>query len=204
MVQAISQPVTFDEFIEWYPENGDCRYELHRGSIIEMPKPKGKHSEIAGFLNGLLFLHIYQQRLPYFLPKECIIRAESESGYEPDGIVLDTAAVTNEPLWKSSSVITQGTSIKLVFEVVSHNWRDDYYFKLADYEVMGIPEYWIIDYAALGGRKFIGSPKQPTVGVYSLIEEEYQVAQFREGDRIQSLQFPNLDLTVAQLFSTVP
>ncbi len=34
---------TFDEFIEWYPENSEFRYELHDGVIIEMLKPKGKH-----------------------------------------------------------------------------------------------------------------------------------------------------------------
>jgi Uma2 family endonuclease len=44
------QFVTFDEFIAGYPENSEHRYELHNGVIVEMPKPKGKHSEIAGFL----------------------------------------------------------------------------------------------------------------------------------------------------------
>jgi Uma2 family endonuclease len=45
---------------------------------------------------------------------------------------------------------------------VSTNWRDDYYLKFADYEDMGIAEYWIIDYSALGGRNFIGNPKYRT------------------------------------------
>ena len=27
---------------------------------------------------------------------------------------------------------------------------------------MGIAEYWILDYQGLGGRRYIGSPKQPT------------------------------------------
>jgi Uma2 family endonuclease len=38
---------------------------------------------------------------------------------------------------------------------------------------MGIPEYWIVDYAALGGRTFIENPKQPTISVYQLVEGEY-------------------------------
>ena len=45
MVPAISQRVNFDEFIEWYPENSEHRYELREGVIVEMP-PRGKHSEI--------------------------------------------------------------------------------------------------------------------------------------------------------------
>ena len=203
MVQALSQLVTFEEFIEWYPEHSEYRYELRRGTVIAMPKPKGKHSEVAGFLSGLLFLHIQQGKLPYFIPKECIIRAEGESGYEPDIIVLSTAAVTSEPSWELSSVITQGRSVQLVIEVVSSNWRDDYYFKLADYEALEIPEYWIVDYAALGGRRFIGNPKQPTLGVYTLVEGEYQVAQFRGSDRIQSPNFPELTLTAEQVFAAV-
>ena len=37
MIQAISKPITFDEFIEWKPEDG--HYELHNGVIVEMPNP---------------------------------------------------------------------------------------------------------------------------------------------------------------------
>ncbi|WP_445305078.1 hypothetical protein [Microcoleus sp. Pol12B4] len=32
MNQAILKPVTFDEFIDWYPENSVNRYELHNGT----------------------------------------------------------------------------------------------------------------------------------------------------------------------------
>jgi Uma2 family endonuclease len=49
--------------------------------------------------------------------------------------------------------------IPLVIEVVSTNWRDDYLLKVADYEEMGVPEYWIVVYLGLGGRRFIGKKK---------------------------------------------
>ena len=65
---------------------------------------------------------------------------------------------------------------------------------------MGIPEYWIVDYLGLGGRKFLGNPKQPTISVYQLIDGEYQVTQFRGDDRIVSLTFPELNLTAQQIF----
>lgn len=65
---------------------------------------------------------------------------------------------------------------------------------------MGIHEYWLVDYGAFGGREFIGKPKQPTILVCSLDEGEYQVSKFRGTNRIQSLTFPELNLTVQQIF----
>ncbi|MEH2370785.1 Uma2 family endonuclease [Nostoc sp.] len=201
MTQALTKQVTFDEFIVWYAESSDRRYELHDGVIVEMPKPRGKHSEIAGFINGSLFIEITRLSIPWFIPKECVIKSlNTDSGYEPDVIVLDRQALSNEPRWKKESIITRGSSVKLVVEVVSTNWSDDYALKLEDYESLGILEYWIVDYLGLGGRRFIGNPKQPTISIYQLIEGEYQVKQFRGNDRIQSPAFPELNLTAEQIF----
>jgi Uma2 family endonuclease len=201
MTQALTKQVTFDEFIAWYPESSDRHYELHDGGIVEMPKPTGKHSEIAGFINGSLFIEIIRLSIPCFIPKECVIKSvNTDSGYEPDVIVIDRQAVRDEPRWKKESIITRGTSVRLVVEVVSTNWSDDYALKLEDYESLGIPEYWIVDYLGLGGRRFIGNPKQPTISIYQLIEGEYQVRQFRGNNCIQSLAFPELNLTAEQIF----
>ncbi|TAG98410.1 MAG: Uma2 family endonuclease, partial [Oscillatoriales cyanobacterium] len=79
-------------------------------------------------------------------------------------------------------------------------WQDDYLVKVADYERLGIPEYWVVDYAALGGRRFIGNPKQSTISVYQLVDGEYQISQFRGSERIESLAFPELKLTAEQIF----
>lgn len=201
MIQAIPKTVTFDEFINWYPEGSGYHYELHNGAIIEMPKPTGKHSRIAGFLIAELNLEIRRLRLPYFIPKECVIKSvRDQSGYEPDLIIIDEKQVNNNPQWEKESIITQGNSIPLVVEVVSTNWSDDYALKLEEYEILGIHEYWIVDYLGLGGRRFIGNPKQPTLSVYQLMEGEYQVQQFRDDQRIESLIFPELSLTALQIF----
>lgn len=201
MIQALPAPVSFDEFIAWYPEDSATRYELHRGRIVEMPKPRGKHSKVAGFVIAELNFEIRRLQLPYFIPRECIVRSlDGDSGYEPDAIVLDEPELIDEPQWESGSILTLGKSIKLVVEVVSTNWRDDYFSKLSDYEALGIQEYWIVDYAALGGRRFIGNPKHPTFTVCSLIDGEYELQPFREGDLILSPTFPDLTLTVEQVF----
>jgi Uma2 family endonuclease len=201
MIQALPKPVTFDEFIAWYPEKSEHHYELHNGVIIEMPKPTGKHSRIAGFLIAELNFEIRRTSHQSFIPKECVIKPiPYESGYEPDVIVLNSQTIGDDPRWERESIITQGSSARLVVEVVSTNWSDDYALKLEDYEAMGIPEYWIVDYLGLGGRRYIGNPKRPTFSVYQLIEGEYQVTQFRGDDRIVSPTFPDLHLTVQQVF----
>lgn len=202
MIQTLHTPVTFDDFIAWYPENSGTHYELHDGVIVEMPKPRGKHSRVAGNLAFDLGTAIRQAKLPYFIPKECVVKALDESGYEPDVIVLDETAIAQEPRWEAESIIENGASVRLIVEVVSTNWRDDYLTKLADYEELGIPEYWIVDYAALGGKRFIGNPKQPTLNIYTLDESgEYQLAQFRGSDLVISLTFPDLVLIAAHILA---
>ena len=199
MIQALQKSTTFAEFIQWKPENK--RYELHDGTIIEMSQPTGEHEDIIGFLAEKLTLEYVRLNLPYGIPKTAIIKsAESESAYSPDILLLNRSNLVNEPLWKKASTVTQGASIPLVIEVVSTNWRDDYYKKYGEYEGIGIREYWIVDYLAMGGQKFLGIPKKPTIFIYLLIDGEYQVTQFRETDKIQSLTFPELSLTAQQIF----
>ncbi len=199
MTPTIPKLATFDEFLEWKPE--DRRYELHRGTIIETPNPTGKHSKIAGNLVAEFNFERRRLQLPYFIPRECTIKLDDNTGYNPDAIVLDNLSVEiQEYRWDKESVITNAESIKLVVEVVSTNWRDDYAHKMTDYEALGIAEYWIIDYLGLGGNRYIGSPKQPTLSIYSLVDEEYQVKLFRGDTKIESQVFPELNLTAEQIF----
>jgi Uma2 family endonuclease len=201
MVQALQELVTFDEFIAGLPESSEHRYELHRGVIVEM-KPRGKHSLLAGDLAFNLGVAIRQGNYAYAIPKECIVRSrDGTSGYDPDVIVLDQAALEQEPRWERESIITLGTSVKLIVEVVSTNWRDDYLTKLRDYEELGIQEYWLADYAALGGRRFIGNPKRSTLTLCNWVDGEYELQQFRGEDAVISTIFPALTLTVDQIFA---
>jgi Uma2 family endonuclease len=201
-LQVLPTFVTFDEFVDWYPENSTIRYELRRGVIVEMPKPKGKHSKVSGKIAGKLDGTIDRLELPYFIPKECLIKLSDESGYEPDVVVLDEEALADEPRWESGSIITQGRSIKLAIEVVSTNWQDDYEAKLIIYESLGIPEYWIVDYLGLGGHRHLGKPKQPTLTICTLINGEYETRQFRGDEPIVSPTFPGLNLTAAQVLGS--
>jgi Uma2 family endonuclease len=202
MTQALPAVLTFrtfEEFLEWYPD-GRGRYELIDGVVIEM-NPTGDHEEVAAFLNRKLNVAIDRLNLPYFIPRTYLVKPPNAvSGYQPDLLVLDQNAIDAESLWKKSSTITLGLSVKLAIEVVSTNWRDDYGRKLTDYELMGIPEYWIVDYRALGAKRYIGLSKQPTLSIYTLVDGEYQVQYFRDSDPIESALFPDLKLTAEQIF----
>jgi Uma2 family endonuclease len=201
MIQTLSKVITFEEFVAWLPENSGVRYELHNGNIIEMAQPTGDHEEVKSFLGVEIPFEIKRLGLPYGIPNQVIVRPDGkDSGYFPDLLVLNRENLVNEKLWKKESILSQGASIPLVIEIVSTNWRDDYYLKYADYEEMGIPEYWIVDYAALGGRNFIGNPKQPTISVCNLVDGEYQISKFRDSDRIISQTFPEINLTANQIF----
>jgi Uma2 family endonuclease len=199
MIQLLPKLITFDEFIEWLPENR--HYELHEGIIIEM-QPTGQHEDITSFLTQELTLEYLRMNLPYRIPPKALVKLkDKETGYNPDLLLINRQNLINEPLWEKKSTLINGESIPLVIEVVSSNWRDDYGYKLVDYEAMGIKEYWIVDYLGIGGVRFIGQPKQPTLSIYQLIDGEYQGQRFRGKYLInKSLIFPELNLTAEQVF----
>ena len=222
MIAPQTTPINFEEFLKWYPDDGK-RYELIEGVIVEM-LPTGSHEDLSGFLVAELNFEIRRQNLPYSIPRNCLLKPVApRSGYIPDVAVIDREKIEDEPLWGKASVIENGKTVPLVIEVVlkdisiplvpkgihfnngtashiSTNWRDDYGHKFVEYEAMGVAEYWIVDYRALGAVRYIGKPKQPTVNICKLIEREYQMEKFIKGDRLKSNIFPELELTTDAIF----
>ncbi|MCM0591598.1 MAG: Uma2 family endonuclease [Gloeotrichia echinulata IR180] len=203
-IQPLQKLFTFDEFIEWYPENSQVRYELHKGLIIEMPPATGDHTFIILFLLQIILSASKFNKSLHPASSSVIVKTPNEpSAYIPDILVINQENLVNEPLWKKESTLIYPESIPLLVEVVSTNWQDDYEKKFNDYEAMGIREYWIVDYAALGGRKYIGKPKVPTIFVCELIDGEYQMSPFRGTNCIASPTFPQLNITAQQIFDSV-
>lgn len=199
MVQSAPQLLTVDEFINRYGD--DERYELIDGELIDM-EPTGPHEQVVAFIGRKLNVEIDRQDTAYFIPHRCLIRLlGTETAFRPDAIVLDQPRLVNEPLWQQEPVITLGASIKLVVEVVSSNWQNDYARKVEDYAILGVPEYWIVDYLGVGGREYIGKPKQPTITICTLVEDEYQKRLFRNDEQLVSSIFSELRLTAQQIFA---
>ena len=200
-IAQVHQPVSLDEFIARY--GGDNRYELIDGEVFNL-EPTGQHEEVAALITAKICVQIDQLGLPWFVLQRGLFRPSSASmtAFRPDVMVVDRTEVAKELLWQEQSIITMGSSIKFVAEVVSGNWQNDYARKVEDYAALGIPEYWIADYLGLGGIRHIGKPKQPTLSICTLVDGEYEINLFRGNDAIASPTFPNLKLTARQVLNT--
>jgi Uma2 family endonuclease len=200
------KPLSFDEFIASYV--GDNRYELIDGEVFDL-EPTGPHVreaslkeiEVAAFITTKVCVQIDGTSLPWFVLQRGLLRPSNTgmTAFRPDVAVVDRNELTKELFWSEQSILTLGSSIKFVAEVVSSNWQNDYARKVEDYAVLGIPEYWIVDYAGLGGTQYIGKPKQPTLSICTLVDGAYEIQQLRGNQAIASLTFPNLKLTAEQV-----
>jgi Uma2 family endonuclease len=193
-----TQKLTFEEYIAQYGD--DPSYELIDGELRDM-EPTGPHEAVAGKIAGHLFNAILRSNLNWFIPKNCLIKppGTEATALRPDVIVLDEDQLSQEPRWQREPIITDGSTIKLVVEVVSTNWQDDYARKVEEYALLGIPEYWIVDFRGLGGIAFIGKPKQPTFTVCQLLREEYTQQQYRLEQPIASPLLPDLQLRLKDI-----
>ncbi|AUS35858.1 hypothetical protein amyaer_p04515 (plasmid) [Microcystis aeruginosa NIES-2481] len=211
MTIAINQPIeqkqlSFDEFLARFALSyvegygGDNRYELIDGEVFDL-EPTGLHEEVAAFITTKVCVQIDKTNLPWFVLQRGLLRPShlSMTAFRPDVAVVDRDELSKELLWSNQSILTLGSSIKFVAEVVSSNWQNDYARKVEDYAVLGIPEYWIADYAGLGGTRHIGKPKQPTLSICTLVDGEYEIQQFRGNQTITSTIFPGLKLTAEQV-----
>ena len=188
---------SFAEFLDNYPTDGN--YEWVDGAIIEMRATR-QHDDIANFMMFAFHDEIRQHRLNYIVTNTALIRTTTldgkEQGRKPDVSVIQRQQWEIER--RSYAALT--APIQLAVEVTSTNWDDDYLDKLEEYQRLGILEYWIVDYLALGSRDFLGKPKQPAVLIFQLnAQQRYQYQLFRGSERIISPTFPHLTLTAEQI-----
>jgi Uma2 family endonuclease len=194
----LKQNLTFEQFVKQLPDE-EGRYELVNGEIVKI-LPIRLHEDLADFLVKQLDKEIDRVPLNYRVSGRFMVRTLTSNGREqgrhPDVSVIDKTLWESKPF--AHSAITE--PLQLVVEVVSTNWEDDYIDKLDEYQRLGISEYWIVDYLALGSRDYLGNPKVPTVFVYLLDENGvYQMTAFRGNERIISRTFPELALKAEQV-----
>jgi Uma2 family endonuclease len=196
--QAQQQLLSFSDFIVRYGDSN--RYELIDGEVFDL-EPTGYHEEVSAFTTTKICAQIDAIGLNWFVLQRGLLRPSNlgMTAFRPDVMVVDRNELAKELLWNDQSILTLGSSIRFVMEVVSSNWQNDYARKVEDYAILGIPEYWIADYAGLGGTRHIGKPKQPTLSICTLVKGEYEIQQIRGNQSITSPTFPNFKLTAEQV-----
>ena len=192
------QILSFEQFVKQLPAE-EGRYELVNGEIVRI-LPIRLHEDVADFLIKQFDREVDRVPLNYRVSGRIVVRTLTPNGKEqgrnPDVSVVDKTVWDSAPF--AYSALTE--PLQLVVEVVSTSWEDDYIDKLDEYQRLGISEYWIVDYLALGSRNYLGNPKEPTVFVYLLDENGvYQMTAYRGTERIISRTFPELALTAEQV-----
>ncbi|MEL7511369.1 MAG: Uma2 family endonuclease [Cyanobacteria bacterium J06554_3] len=201
MTQTTTRSLSFAEFSEACPNDGK-RYELVNGQIVELMATRA-HDDVADFIYDAFRDDVKQSNANLKVTRFGSVKTLRDDGLQqgrtPDVSVIDRT------LWNADLKAYRALEepIQLAVEVTSTNWRDDYLYKLAEYEALGIYEYWIVDYLALGAARYIGSPKTPTISIYQLIDGEYQLQQFKGESIIVSPTFPQLQLTAQSIFDAV-
>lgn len=192
------QKLTFEQFLEYCP-NEEGRYELVDGEIVRILATR-QHDDVADFIADSIKAEINRLKLNYKVSDRIVVRTLTQDGKEqgrhPDVSVVDRT------IWESNRTAYSALRepLQLAVEFVSTNWEDDYIDKLDEYQRLGISEYWIVDYLALGSRTYLGNPKQRAVFVFLLDDVgKYEYIRFRDSDRIISQTFPELTLTVEQV-----
>lgn len=199
ILYTTQQDLSFEQFIQQLPDE-EGRYELVNGEIMRILSTR-KHDTIAEYLSDTLKDEVKRQTLNYWVSGRVVIQTLTQKG-KPQGRHPDVTVV-DKSIWDAfpSAYSALLEPPQLVVEVVSTNWEDDYVDKLDEYQRFGISEYWIVDYLAIASRSYLGNPKVPTVFVYLLDENgNYQCNAYKESDVIISRTFPELSLTVEQIF----
>ncbi|PZO23472.1 MAG: hypothetical protein DCF25_00085 [Leptolyngbya foveolarum] len=198
------KPLSVDDFLARYGDNN--RYELIDGEVFDL-EPTGQHEEVVAFITTKACVQIDTANLPWFVLQRGLLRPSNSiatmgmTAFRPDVAVVDRTELAKEPIWPEQSILTLGSSIKFVAEVVSSNWQNDYARKLEDYAALGISEYWIVDCAGLGGVRHIGKPKKPTLSVCTLIDGEYEIKLLQDNQSIVSNVFPSFRLTAEEVLT---
>ena len=183
--------LTLEEYLK-YDDGTDTRYELVNGELIPMSLGTGQHGEIADFLNSE-FRAAAKQLGQDWVSKQMVIGIRSPRAGRWDTVRVPDVVVIPLEQWRNlqnreAVIELNEPSPLLVVEVVSESTKStDYRAKRAEYSVLDIPEYWIVD------------PLNAKVSVLTLVEGWYDAAEFVGSDSIQSRTLPNLELTAEQV-----
>ena len=131
--------MSYEEFLDWCDE--DTLAEWVDGQVIMTSPASLRHQVVADFLVQTLGIYVQEQQLGRIISAPFQMKLSvPRSGREPDVLFI-----TQEHLGRLKHTYLDGPA-DLAVEVVSPESRlRDRGEKLAEYEMGGVREYWIID-----------------------------------------------------------
>lgn len=188
-----TQRFTLDDYLT-HDDGTDTRYELINGELVAMAQPKGRHGAIAEFLNNTFRDEIKRLEREW-TSKQMAVAIQSPRGGRWDTARIPDVMVLSLEQWRilrdQQAVIRLNDPPPfLVVEIVSDSSIiTDYRTKRVEYNILNIPEYWVID------------PLKNCVTILQLVEDLYEEEQFTADDMIASPLFPELALTVDEVLT---
>ncbi|BAU13179.1 hypothetical protein LEP3755_37180 [Leptolyngbya sp. NIES-3755] len=191
MTQAKLRFSSFEEYLV-YDDNCDRQYELIHGELVELPPGSEPNDWIALNLRDELISLINRRlvRLGKCEIQVPVLQSDDAANRYPDLVVLREEHL--ELTQKRLTITIEMPPPRMVAEVLSPgktNRGRDLINKRAQYEAIGILEYWLID------------PLNRTITVLKLELGRYiEFGIFRGQSQIISPEFPNLQLTAEAVF----
>jgi Uma2 family endonuclease len=188
-----TQKLTYEEYLA-YDDGTDTRYELVDGELVPMSLGTGKHGAIIRFLVRQFEDALAQSGQPW-VPLPALVGVRSPRGRNWDTSRIPDVTVLPLAQWEAMSDREAVINLNepppiLVVEVVSPSTKtDDYRSKRAEYGLLEIPEYWIVD------------PIEEKITLCALEHQLYDSTEFCGANLIQSSTFPDLNLTAAQVLA---
>lgn len=150
-----------------------------------------RHLMIVHFLYGIFYEQI-NQKFPNWFVANYVVGVEDtkeQQRYYPEISVVEIECLFN--LDRHNTIPGQ-RPLRIAVEVVKpgrRNAQRDYTLKKSAYEILEIPEYWIVD------------PQKDLITIHQLINGYYRPRTFQDNKKIISPSLPHLSITAAQLLS---
>ncbi len=190
-MNTVKNRMTLEEFFA-LDDGAEQHYEFVNGEVLEMPPESWLNVRIARFLVAALGKLIPLGQIAH---KDTEIELAGRVRL-PDVMILAPVHLELLEGATRATITHEMPPPLLIVEVVSPGKvnRDypeggtasqrDYRYKRSEYAARGIAEYWIVD------------PVDQQVVLLVLVDGLYEETIYRGADRIQSIVFPELGLTV--------
>ena len=182
-----NESYTYWDYIKWQFTD---RVELIRGAIRKMNAPNTNHQRLVRNVNGAFDKFLKDRPCDWFFApfdvRLPVPSAKKDSTVvQPDLLVVCDAS-------KIDKMGCNGAPDLVVEILSSGNNKHEMATKYQLYEECGVKEYWIV------------GPDSRTILIYTLVEGKYiGLHPFAEGMQMESPLFPDLQVSVDELFYQV-